>query len=232
MKQFLESVPFFSRFTKEQLNIFMSILKEKSYLKDNPIFMQDDLCDRAFILKEGKVKASKFSIEGKELIIKFFKPGDFFGEAPLFIEEGRYPASAYACEKSEVYCFTREDFRNLILQNPEIALAIIEVYSKKIMSLVELVEELSLKSTRTRLLRFLMECIPKNQRSINSVIDVQLPITQSDIASKIGTVREQVSRIFTKLNQEGMLEVHGKNVTIYDLEKIRTEVCMQCMRKA
>lgn len=226
MFEILKSIPFFAQFTPQQLSKVKSIINEKVYLKDSPIFLYNDSCNRAFILKKGKVKASKFSSEGKELIIKFFNPGDFFGEAPLFIRNGCYPASTYACEDSEVYYFTKHDFKKLILNDPEIALSIIEVYSTKLLTLVSIVEGLSLKNVKSRLINFLVEQIPKELQNSHDQIDLFLRFSQSEIAARLGTVREQISRIFSKLAQDGIIEIQGKKVTIYNLSKLKTEAIL------
>ncbi|MDH4128794.1 MAG: Crp/Fnr family transcriptional regulator [Spirochaetota bacterium] len=219
----LKSIPFFTKLSPNQIKRIESILKEAKYPKGSHIFLQNDLCNRVFILLNGKVKASKFSTEGKEYIIKFLNPGDFFGEAALFIDGGCYPASSYAYEDCEVCYFTKDDIKRLIFEDPEIALSVIEVYSSKMLTLIELVEDLSLNNVRTRILHFLYELIPEHLKNSNDKINIQLPFSQSDIASKLGTVREQVSRIFSKLAQDKIIEVHAKEIQILNIKKLKNE---------
>jgi len=197
-----------------------SILKEKNYTKGTSIFLENDPCHKAYILKEGKVKVSKFSSDGKEIIIKFFKSGDFFGEAPLFIEEGKYPVSAYAYENTSVLYFTKTDFKNLIVKSPDIAFAILELFSRKLLMLVDQVEMLSMKDVTTKIIIFLINLIPKDNK-LEDNIEIILPSSQSDIASSLGSVREHVSRVFSKLAQLGLLELQGKKVIIKKLSEIK-----------
>ncbi len=220
----LRTNPFFNKFSPRQLNSIISILKEKTFSKDEAIFHQGDACHNAYILTEGRVKASKFSSDGRELIIHFFSKGDLFGEAPLFIERGLYPVSAYACEDSKCYYFTRDDLKELILKEPDISFYLLEIYSSKLIFLMDKIEDLTLKDVRTRIIQFLINQIPKELIKNDGMVQIHLPFSQTDIASRLGTVREQVSRAFSKLSNEGIIEVHGKNVNILNLSLLKKEV--------
>ncbi len=218
---FIQTLPFFADFSDSQLNKVARILVERKYPKGSMIFMEDEYCDKAYILKKGKVKASKFSEDGKEFLIRFFEPGDFFGEACLLLKDGHYPISATVYEDSEVYYLTKSQIKDLVLQNPEIGLSLLEVYSSKILYLMKQINELSTKNVKSRIVKFLQEQIPKDQRNHTRDIRFQLIFSRSEIASKLGTVREQVSRILSKMSQEGIISIQGKNIIIHDLDKLK-----------
>ena len=79
----------------------------------------------------GKVKIFKVSMEGKEQILHIFGPGEPFGEVPVFAGQ-QFPASAEALEKSRLFFFSREAFIDLIKRNPDLALNMLAVLSRRL----------------------------------------------------------------------------------------------------
>jgi len=194
---------------------------ENHYKKDKVVFLEGDPCDRAFILKSGRVKASKYSSEGKEFIASFFKPGDFFGEACLFASKNRYLLTTTVCEDSEIYSIQKSDMKDFILHNPEVALVFIEVFSNKLVYLIGELDDMASKNVRIRLIQLILELIPEELRTKASGHEISFPFSRSEIAARLGTVREQVSRVLSRLSHEGLIAIDGKSVKIIDERGLR-----------
>jgi len=217
----IRSVPFFSRLSLEHLKKIEPILMENHYQKDEVVFLEKDPCDRAFILKSGRVKASKYSLDGKEFIASFFKPGDFFGEACLFASKNQYLVTTTACEESVIYSIQKSDMKDFILHNPEVALVFIEVFSNKLVYLIGELDDMAFKNVRIRLIQMILDLIPDEMKHKASGFELTFPFSRSEIAAKLGTVREQVSRILSRLAHEGLIAINGKNVKIIDERRLR-----------
>ncbi len=216
----LKTIPFFKEFNTKQLAYVETALSERKYSKNATIFIENDPCDHAFILKMGKVKGSKYSLDGKEYIVNFFKPGDLFGEACLFSKHRGYPLSTTACEDSEVYTISRSHLKDIILHDPEIALRILEIYSNKLFFLLGQLEGIALKDVRHRVIQYICSLLP--DQTCDNQIDVYLPTSQTEIASKIGTAREQLSRVLSKLIHDGIIALDGRKITILDMERFKS----------
>ncbi len=218
----LKTIPFFKEFNTKQLAYVETALSEHKYPKNTSIFIENDPCDHAFILKMGKVKGSKYSSDGKEYIVSFFKPGDFFGEACLFSRNIGYPISTTACEDSEVYTISKFHLKEIILHDPGIALSILEIYSDKLFYLLGQLEGIALKDVRHRVVQYLCSLLPEQSCHSAGRMDVYLPASQTELASKIGTVREQLSRVLSKLTQDGIIALDGRKITILDIGRLKS----------
>ena len=123
--QILKNVPLFSSIPDEQLEKISSVLIPKSYNKDALIVLENDSGDSLYIIKEGKVKITRYSDDGGEVILTILGEDDFFGEMSLIDGEVR-SANVVALEDTSVYILTRTDLFGLIEKNPSIAIAMLE----------------------------------------------------------------------------------------------------------
>jgi CRP/FNR family transcriptional regulator len=89
--------------------------------------------------------------------------------------------------------------------------------------LVGIIEELSFTTVRHRLASFLLRLAQKEGKRSTEGVEITLALSNQELASQIGTVRELVSRNFSRLQAEGMLKIDGRNITICDLKALEAE---------
>lgn len=205
----LKDLPFFAGLGDRELDEIASIGIDKKYEKGETIFCEAEPVRGLFILKEGLVKIYKLSPEGKEQILHFVYPGETFAGAPIFLKKAHYPASAECEEDSTVIMIPRENLFGLIKTNSAFALKILESFSMYLNDLVSLVEDLSLKDVAKRLAKFLLE---------TNLIDTNL--TKTEIASRLGTVREVISRTLSMFQSKGLIKLRGKTILITDKSRL------------
>lgn len=163
------------------------------------------------MVSKGRVKIFKLSPEGKEQILHVFGHGEPFGEVAVF--EGRnFPASAEAMEAMEAIFIARSDFIELIQKNPALTLKMLSMLSMRLRFFAHLIEDLSLKDVPSRLARYLLLTAEKQKNNKT----IQLDITRGQLASLLGTIPETLSRIFSRLQTNGILSTNGNAVTIQD----------------
>jgi len=148
---------------------------------------------------------------GKEHILHIFGPGEPVGEVPVFSKQP-FPANAEAIIKSSTLFFPRKDFVALIEKNPSIALNMLAVLSRRLRQFAVQIENLSLKEVPARLAGYLLY-IAKEQDNGNVV---KLPVSKGQLASLLGTIPETLSRIFSRMSDEGLIQVEGRLITILD----------------
>lgn len=179
--------------------------------KGQTIFIDGDKATGFYIILAGKVKIYKLAPEGKEQILHVFGPGEPFGEVPTFAN-AFFPAHAEAVEKTELLFFHRESFIRQIRQDPDLAMGMLAILSRRLLHMTKLVESLSLQNVSTRLAAYLVR-LSEDQKQAATV---QLDMNKGQLASYLGTVPETLSRALNRLTSQNLIKVQGRRITIYD----------------
>jgi Crp-like helix-turn-helix domain len=120
-------------------------------------------------------------------------PGGSIAELPVF-DGGSYPASAAAIDDATLLFVSKQDFQALCLAHPQVALKVLRVVGARLRRLVGIIEELSFTTVRHRLASFLFRLSQKEGKHSATGVVITLPVSNQELASQIGTVRELVSR--------------------------------------
>ena len=168
-----------------------------------------------YVIAQGSLRAYRGNAEGREQIIHVEKAGTTIAEVPVF-DDNPYPSTVMAEEDSEVLFISRENVKRLFLKHPEIALAAVKLLAGRLRKAAALAESLSLKEVDQRLAVYLLqEFTEKKGKSFT------LP-NNSVLAARLGSVREVVSRAFTRLETEGLISIDKKHqVSLKDTEGLR-----------
>jgi CRP/FNR family transcriptional regulator len=118
---------------------------------------------------------------------------------------------------------SKQDFRALCLAHPQVALKVLQVVGARLRRLIGIIEELSFTTVRHRLASFLLALAKKDGRQTVDGIEITLPVSNQELASQIGTVRELVSRNLSRLQAEGMIKIEGRNVIVCNLKELQSE---------
>lgn len=173
-----------------------------------------------YVIAEGAVRAYRESLDGREQVIHVERAGATIAEVPMF-DGGAYPSTVAAEEDSIILFIDGRDVRNLCLSHPTIALAALKLLAMRLRRCAELVETLSLHEVDQRLARLLRGEARSRGRRTEEGIVFELALTNQQIAARIGTVREVVSRALSRLQQNELIVVNGRAVTIFDEEALR-----------
>ncbi|WP_319588904.1 Crp/Fnr family transcriptional regulator [uncultured Desulfobulbus sp.] len=206
----------FSGLPAEQLQEIAQICVSKRYTKGEAIFFEGDPGIGFYMVASGKVKIFKMSFDGKEQILHIFGPGEPFGEVPVF-HGSPFPANAETLAESEVLFFPRTEFVGLITANPSLALNMLAVLAMRLRRFATQIENLTLKEVPGRLASYLHYLMEEQQRQDKVVLD----IPKGQLASLLGTSSETLSRIFSKMTEEGLIRVEGKTIFILDSERLK-----------
>ena len=218
----LKKVPFFSDLQEEALQALADSALTLYFSKGELIFLEGGPCPGLFIVHSGAVKIFKMSPAGREQILGIEAPGRPVAELAV-LDEGPYPASAAAVEDTVLFMIPKAEFHRLCRHHPDIAFRIIRSLAGRFRKLVGLVEILAFLEVGQRLARFLVERITLEGKSAANGIEVQVDMSHQDIASRIGTVRELVSRSFSRFQEQGLLTVKNRTVTVLDMDRLKAE---------
>jgi CRP/FNR family transcriptional regulator, dissimilatory nitrate respiration regulator len=209
----IKKCPLFSGVTEDDLNRLVAVAKFREVEKGELLFSEGETALGFFIVAGGVVKIYKLSPEGKERILHIVHPGGTFAEAAIF-GSGLYPAYAEPLQKSQVVFFPKREFLLLLHEQAQIAINMIGGLSRFLRQFAAQIEELTFKDVPARLACYLLELAGDEGEVIS------LPISKTQLASRLGTVSETLSRTFRKLSEEAMLQVDGKVITLLDRDRL------------
>lgn len=217
----LKRAPLFSGLSDPDLARVAAIARERSVPKREAIFNEGQPADGFYVLRSGRLKLFKLNSEGKEQIIRVVNPGETIAEAAVFAGDS-FPAHAETLADSDLLFFPRVAFVRLIESNPRLALNMLATLSHLLRRFAGLVEQLALKEISSRLAAYLLR-LAETQRASGPRPRVTLDIGKAQLASRLGTVAETLSRTLRKFKEAGLISVRGANVTILDPDALRRE---------
>lgn len=205
----------FKGLPENQLIEIEHIAVNKHFNKGDVIFSEGDDGIGFFLVASGLIKIFKVSSEGKEQILHIFGPGEPFGEVPVFSGQ-QFPASAEAITDTSLLFFLRTAFVNLISYNTSLALNMLAVLSLRLRQFTVQIENLSLKEVPGRLAAYLIY-VADEQGGRDSI---SLDISKGQLASLLGTIPETLSRIFTRMSSQNLIEVKDRTIRLLDRESL------------
>lgn len=188
---------------------------ERRLARDEILFIAGDEAQGLFVIVSGALRAFREGVDGREQVIHVERAGATIAELPVF-DDKPYPSTVAAEEETVVLFLDKTAVRNLCLRYPQIALAGMKMLAGRLRRCAELVEALSLREVDQRLARWLLgEARARGVRN-GGTVEVALVLTNQQIAARIGSVREVVSRALNRLQANGLIIVDGRTIKIAD----------------
>jgi CRP-like cAMP-binding protein len=219
----LRRLPLFADLSEEELDVIARDVTRRLYKKGDVIFSEGDRCNELLIVEEGSVKILKSAPSGREQLIAIERRGNSLAEVPVF-DGGTYHASAEAADRVALLCLPADDFRKICVETPSLALKMFKVLGYRLRHLVRLVEELSFSTVRGRLVAHLLRLAEATGRKTEVGIQFELRENNEELAARLGTVRELVSRNLGRLHGAGLIEMKRRMVNIPDADALRSEI--------
>lgn len=198
----------------EELAALSDIIMLQTLDRGEILFIEGDPANGFFSLAEGRVRVYKSSPDGKEQTIHIINPGQIFAEVAIF-RGNRFPANCSALEKSVVLFYPKDRFLKLLADIPQISLKIIGSLSAFLREYNKMVEYLSLKEVPERIAGYLLEEYHNTKGEV-----IHLRISKAELARKLGTISETLSRNLRKLQDQRIIEVKAREIRILDLESL------------
>lgn len=188
--------------------------------KGEILFSANDPSDGLYIVLSGAVRAFRVNLDGREQTIHTESEGGALAEVAAF-DGGPYPSTTVAEEDSEVLFLAKEDVHRFMLHYPGAALKALAIMAKKLRTVASMVEQLALMDVNQRLAKFLLDEATQHTPKLKDGISFSLPLSHSQIAARLGSVREVVTRGLQKLTQQGIIHLQGHSVVVLKISKLR-----------
>jgi CRP/FNR family transcriptional regulator len=213
----LSAIPLFAALTEAEVQVLAQRAVEKRYALDEMLFWEGEPCAGVFLILQGSVKIFRTSPNGREVMLAIETAPSSVAELPLF-DGGPYPASVRAVEPVVALFLNKHDFQQTCRQYPDVALKVLAVVGRRLRHLVGLVESMTFGSVTQRLARLLLE----TARAAGSET-FDLPMTQQELASRLGTVREVVARNLARFRSGGLIRIQDRRVQIVNRAGLEQE---------
>src|SRR5215467_5398303 len=149
LKQILSKVPIFSGLAASEMEFLAQRVVPRNYTAGQMVFTEGDSCSGLYVVASGHVRIYKTSSSGREQVLSIDGPGSSVAELPVF-DGGNYPASVSTMDEATLLFISKQDFQELCLAHPQVALKVLRVVGARLRRLVGIIEELSFTTVRHR----------------------------------------------------------------------------------
>ncbi len=217
----LDRVAFFADLDAPSLEQIAGAMRKRTFRAGEAIFHRDDPGQVLYVIREGRVRIRLTSVEGQEVALAVFGPGDSFGEMAILDSQPR-SADAIAIDKVEVFTLQRPDFVEVVRKHPDIAVAVMKTLSARIRQANQMVEDLIFLDVFGRVAKKLLDLAREYGVETDDGMKIDLRITQQELASMVGASRESVNKVMGYFTDKHYISTDKHKITIRriaDLQK-------------
>jgi len=218
----LKYIPLFSELSETDLKEITKLAVRQYYKKDNMILIEEEIGSTMFIILDGRVKISRISEEGREVILSILSEGDFFGEMSILDGQNR-SANVVTLDDSKIMIVRREDFLQMLHDYPQIAINLLKELAHRLRRSDSQIKSLSLQNATGKVASTLLRIADDSGKIHKGQVEIPRLPPQQDLANMAGTSRETISRVLKALAKEGYLKKEGSRLIILDYEYFRSE---------
>lgn len=217
----LSHINLFDELPMEDIRLIDSNSTMTPIKKGTQILIPDQPLDVLFILKKGQVRLYRMNSHGKQFTTDILLDGNVFGETDSFVLTDR-ETYAEAMTDSYVCTMDKEKFESFVRTKPDVSLKLIQILSNRLKETYDLSEKIALGDIRYRTLFLLLKMSEKSGKRDKEWQSIAMRITHEDIATMVGSSRETISLLMSKLKKEGLLKktLLGYSIKADEIKKI------------
>jgi CRP/FNR family cyclic AMP-dependent transcriptional regulator len=212
----LRALPIFETLDDECLRPLMQVAMLRSIPRHTVVLNAGDSTDNIYFVLSGALKVQVSDEDGREVILSKLGPGELFGEMGVLDDHPR-SATVLAVEPSQVVVMGKADFKQCLVDNPDVSLFIMRNLTKRLRMADRNIESLALLDVYGRVARLLLE----SADDVDGRKVVTQKLTKQDIGKMIGASREMVSRVMRDLSAQGLIEERDGQLILLDPEAFR-----------
>lgn len=213
----LKKIDLFKNLSDEELKELEPYLATTTYKKKDAIFSEGDAPEWFYIVSTGKVKVTRISHDGKELILEIISPHDIFGGVAV-LRNFPYPANAVAMEDSEILKISRKNLMRLVDRFPNLMFCIALQLGDRMKSSHDTLKNIALERVEARIAALLLKLANKVGVETDEGLMIDMRLTKQDVADMVGTTVETSIRTFSKFKKQGLVMDADGKIIIKDRE--------------
>ncbi len=209
---YIKNIPLFKALKETQLTEIAARCKSAHYRKGDVIFHKTDLGTDLYIVNSGRLKAVLADDDGDEIVLAQFGKGAFFGELSLLDGKGR-SATIVADSDAELAILKKDVFLDMLYKEPRIAVELMATIVERLRGADEQIESLAFHEVGERLVRTLLDAAAAEKPHVKGFLKAGR-LTHKELAARIGSSREAVSKCMKVLSTKGILKESGGHILI------------------
>lgn len=217
----LRQIHFFSSLSPREAKEISGYFTAERFKKRQLIFSEGDPSEWLYVVVDGKVKITKLSQEGKEIILEIISPLDFFGGVAA-VRGFPYPANAVAMESTEVLKVSRKNLMTIMDRFPNLMLSMATSIGDRIKGSHEMLKSIALEKVESRIATLLIKLGDKVGEETAEGVLINMKLTKQDIAEMVGTTVETSIRTTSRLSKAGILSSRAGRIVIRDMERLKS----------
>ncbi len=190
----------------------------KEYHKGEVLFSAQEKAQGFYYVESGEIRVYKMDENGREIEIVRLDPGDFLGEAIVFVSSV-FPFFAQAVKDSKVLYFGKSTILREMERDSSVAKFFVTLLAQKCVVLSSRIESLGLQTVRQRLIQYLLSNCSGEKQCL-----IELGIKKAELAKILGTISETLSRNLKQMQEEGLIEVEANRIRVVDCCRMRSEL--------
>ncbi len=204
----------------DELEELATTMQRRTYRRGEVVFHQGDRGESLHVICQGRLKIVLPGASGAEVVLTILGPGDLFGDLAL-LDGGPRSASVVTLEPVETAVLSREDFRRLVHRSPTAVDGLLAGLAQTIRRISDQVGDLVFLHLHGRLAKKLLELAEAHGRPTDGAIEIEVPLTQEDLASLIGATRQRVNKLLGFYADRGAIVRRGRRLVILKPEVLR-----------
>ena len=212
--QLLSSVGYFSGLDETTLKAVKQAAIPRNYDSGQLIILEGEPNSGLYLIEGGWVKVVKIAVDGREQVLRFLGPGEVFNAISVLTGTPN-PASVAALEETRLWVLLHDTMQRLIDEHPTLAKQMIQDLAGRVLHLISLVDDLSLRTVEARLARLLVE------QAVGDKVYRKKWATQAEMAARLGTVPDVLSRSLRNLAEQGIIQAERSLIQILDMEALK-----------
>jgi len=205
----------FNCLTDSEKETILSYSDNRTYAKHSTVYTASDFADKVYLILKGKVKISKISPEGKEIILAICRAGEVFGEMAILEEDVRNEV-AVILEEALIVRVPTVNLKELVVKNAKFNFTLTKLVTHKFKKIQKRLESLVFKSTVERVKEFIKNVAETEGRQLinGTEIEIKLRLTNEEIAKLTSTTRQTVTTTLSNLDKEGVILYDRRRILI------------------
>jgi CRP/FNR family transcriptional regulator, cyclic AMP receptor protein len=222
-EQLLGQIVLFAELPPVQVAELARLAQRRTYRRGETIFHKGDPGTSLYLITSGQVKIVLPSETGEEAVIAVLMAGDLFGELALFDSLPR-SATMVTVENTEVLLLRRDDFLGLVNHNPEIAIALLSVLSRRLRATDEMIEDAMFLDVPGRLAKRLLALAERHGTRTEHGLEIALKLTQQDLAAMVGATRESVNKHLGWMRDHRLIRLDRQRIILLRPDELRKRI--------
>jgi CRP-like cAMP-binding protein len=217
--EYLRKTEIFRGLTDQVLTTILNFSRQRTYRKDEFVFMQGAPARRFYVVKSGQIKLYQTTADGGRVTLRYVGPGEAFGVI-VVLRETEYPVSAQAAEDCVLLGWSDQNLKDIMLQHPKVAIHAISILSDFILGFMDRIQGLSTRRVDQRVAKALLRFAETTGQYSEQIMTIGMKLTRQDIAEITGTTLYTVSRTLSAWESKGWIDCSNSFIRIKQSEKL------------